>query len=355
MARLRISVLIDTYNHERFIEEAVQSVLAQDFPVADREILVVDDGSTDNTPDLLRKFGPQIRILRKPNGGQASAFNLGIPECTGEIVAFLDGDDWWTPAKLSRIVQVFATNANVGLVGHGIREVFSDGGEILQTLHEEQQFQVNSIESARLFRLRKAFLGTSRMAVRTSVLHQMGKVPETLRLQADEYIFTMAAILSQTIILKDPLTYYRLHSSNGFQVSSKEPVALRKKYQVLADLAKSLQAALAQRGVKKEVSEAILAAIQTESTLIRLAVDGGFPWETVFTEFQESRILYPNASTGKRILKLASLLPAFVMPPKAYYQIRNKVTSSRLYTHIREKWMPQSRLDHIDRQTSSRS
>src|SRR5882724_5067565 len=98
-----VSVLIDTYNHERFIEEAIQSVLSQDFPAAEREILVVDDGSTDCTPQILAKYASQIRILRKPNGGQASAFNLGIPECQGELIAFLDGDDWWAPNKLSTV------------------------------------------------------------------------------------------------------------------------------------------------------------------------------------------------------------------------------------------------------------
>src|ERR1051325_2162678 len=89
------SVLIDTYNHERFIEQAIVSVLEQDFPASEREILVVDDGSTDGTPEIVKKFEPQVRLLRKKNGGQASAFNAGIPECKGEIVAFLDGDDWW--------------------------------------------------------------------------------------------------------------------------------------------------------------------------------------------------------------------------------------------------------------------
>src|SRR5208283_2761542 len=92
-----ISVLIDTYNHERFIEQAILSVLEQDFPASGREILVVDDGSQDRTPEIAAKFGPQVRLLRKANGGQASAFNAGIPECQGEIVAFLDGDDWWAP------------------------------------------------------------------------------------------------------------------------------------------------------------------------------------------------------------------------------------------------------------------
>ena len=73
------SVLIDTCNHESFIEQAVRSVLDQDFSSAGYEIIVVDDGSTDRTASILRAFGPRIRVLHKQNGGQASAFNLGIP------------------------------------------------------------------------------------------------------------------------------------------------------------------------------------------------------------------------------------------------------------------------------------
>ena len=97
-----VTVLVDTFNHERFIEAAILSVLAQDFPAAETEILVVDDGSTDKTPEIVRKFGSRVRLIRKKNGGQASAFNVGISEARGEIVAFLDGDDWWTRNKLSR-------------------------------------------------------------------------------------------------------------------------------------------------------------------------------------------------------------------------------------------------------------
>jgi len=117
MSRPFISVLIDTYNHERFIEQAIRSALEQDFPVADREILIVDDGSTDKTPEILRQFEPGIRILQKTNGGQASAFNRGIPECRGEIIAFLDGDDWWAANKLSCIVAAFAAKSRSGYGG----------------------------------------------------------------------------------------------------------------------------------------------------------------------------------------------------------------------------------------------
>jgi glycosyltransferase involved in cell wall biosynthesis len=100
-----VSVLIDTYNHERFIEEAIVSVREQDYPATEREIIVVDDGSTDRTPEIVRKFEPRLRLIRKPNGGQASAFNVGIPECKGEIISFLDGDDWWAKEKLRKVAS----------------------------------------------------------------------------------------------------------------------------------------------------------------------------------------------------------------------------------------------------------
>ncbi len=89
------TVLIDAYNYGEYIEEAVASALGQDFPPEEREILVVDDGSTDDTHERLRKFGEAIRYLRKPNGGQASAFNFGFEHARGEVIALLDADDVW--------------------------------------------------------------------------------------------------------------------------------------------------------------------------------------------------------------------------------------------------------------------
>src|SRR5882672_8675367 len=127
MSKAFVSVLIDTYNHERFIEQAITSVLEQDFSAGDREVIVVDDGSTDRTAEIVRKFEPQVRLIRKANGGQASAFNKGIPECRGEIVAFLDGDDWWAQGKLTEVTKAMQEDASVGLVGHGIVTVHQDG------------------------------------------------------------------------------------------------------------------------------------------------------------------------------------------------------------------------------------
>jgi len=166
LAKLPISVLIDTYNHERFIEKAINSVLEQGFPVTEREIIVVDDGSTDRTPQLVKRFEAHLRYIRKENDGQASAFNVGIPECRGEIIAFLDGDDYWLPGKLSRVVDVLAKNSAVGFVGHAIKESLPDGQERISAPAKDEQLRIQSLESARLFRLSKSFLGTSRMTMR---------------------------------------------------------------------------------------------------------------------------------------------------------------------------------------------
>ena len=114
------TVLIDTYNYGQYIEEAVSSVLEQDFPAEEREILVVDDGSTDDTQERLRKFGDAICVLRKPNGGQASAFNFGFERARGGVVALLDADDVWLPGKLGRIHEVFEHNPDAGMAYHRV-------------------------------------------------------------------------------------------------------------------------------------------------------------------------------------------------------------------------------------------
>lgn len=349
MAKVFVSVLIDTYNHERFIGEAVSSVLAQDFPATDREILVVDDGSTDRTPEILAKFAPEIRILHKSNGGQASAFNHGIPECRGEIVAFLDGDDWWAPHKLSAIVNAFSSNPAVGLIGHSITEVLANGAQRSELVRDSPQFRIDSEAGARIFRLRKSFLGTSRMAFRVDLLRRIGPAPEALTIQADEFLFTLGALFSEVLLLRDPLTFYRLQGQNLFQVSDRNLPALRRKHAVLLALADSLRRRFAEEQVSAGICHSIVGAVQTEADALRLALGEGSPLDTFRTELRSYNLHHEHASPVRRLLKYFSLLPALLLSPRRYNAIKDRLASNSLYAKAREKFLPFHRPDHVDR------
>jgi glycosyltransferase involved in cell wall biosynthesis len=350
MARPFFSILIDTYNHERFIDEALQSVLSQNFPAADREILVVDDGSTDRTPEILRKYQPQIRVLRKTNGGQASAFNFGIPECLGEIVAFLDGDDWWAPGKLQQVAQAMTAEPELGFVGHGIVVVFQDGSQRAETLRNGFSFQANTVAGALTFRRRCAFMGTSRMAIRKTLLDQIGPVPEEIQVQADEYLYTLTAVRMPVCILPEPLTFYRLHADNGFILSAPDPQKLRRKQKSLEALVAGLSQALRQQGIAPDIQRALLAYSSACADQIRLLLDGGWPWETFQTEKALYDVNHPDAPVSHRLFKSLVLSMSLFVPPSRFYRVQQSLAQNRIYQSLRRNWLPSPEMPHIQTQ-----
>lgn len=124
----KTSVVIPTYNYGRFIGEALRSVFAQTLsPV---EVIVVDDGSTDETAEAVAEFGERVRYIRQENAGVCAARNRGVAESSGDLIAFLDADDIWEPTKLEKQAAKFA-DPEVGLVHCGMREFDSDTGETL--------------------------------------------------------------------------------------------------------------------------------------------------------------------------------------------------------------------------------
>jgi hypothetical protein len=339
MPRPFVSILIDTYNHERFIGEAVRSVLEQDFPGSDREILVVDDGSWDGTPDILEAFQPHIRILRKANGGQASAFNFGIPECRGEVIAFLDGDDWWLPGKLRRVAEIFSKEPLVGVLGHGILQV-SEGGCHKVAPASELRFRLDSALSAELFRLHRCYLGTSRLALRAELARKILPVPKSLSFEADEYLFTLAPVLGDTVILQELLTCYRMHGANLFLASGGTREGERRKQLVLTALAAELRAVLSRWGVAPDVTRIVVEMVELEATQLRLQFDGGSPWETFRTETTIYRIQHKGVSRRSRVFRALSMVPALLLPPRWFYAGRRWLASQAWYLRTRKSILP---------------
>ncbi len=107
-----VSILINNYNYGRFLGDAIRSALAQSY--ANLEIVVVDDGSTDNSVETAQTFGDVVHLIAKENGGQASSFNAGFAASRGEIICLLDADDEFLPGKVERIVEVFRQNPEIG-------------------------------------------------------------------------------------------------------------------------------------------------------------------------------------------------------------------------------------------------
>lgn len=121
MSAPTVSVIVPAYNAAAFLRRAIDSVLGQTW--RDVELIVVDDGSTDDTLQVLAGYGDGLRVLTQANAGPAAARNRGLRESHGEFVAFLDADDWWLPAKLERQVALMRSRPEVGFCSTASRVV----------------------------------------------------------------------------------------------------------------------------------------------------------------------------------------------------------------------------------------
>ena len=124
-----ISVIIPTYNYGRFISDAIRSVLAQTYRPL--ETIVVDDGSTDGTEEVVGLFGDAVTYIRQSNAGVCAARNHGVERSSGELIAFLDADDVWEPSKLERQSSKFDRD-DIGLVHSGMREFDGETGHTIR-------------------------------------------------------------------------------------------------------------------------------------------------------------------------------------------------------------------------------
>jgi glycosyltransferase involved in cell wall biosynthesis len=125
-----VSVVIPTYNYGRFISQAIRSVLDQTSPPS--EIIVVDDGSTDETKAVVDRFDALVRYIHQSNAGVCDARNRGVAEATSELIAFLDADDTWEPTNLEKHLARFESDDEPGLVHSGLREFDDKTGETIQ-------------------------------------------------------------------------------------------------------------------------------------------------------------------------------------------------------------------------------
>ena len=228
-----ISVILPVYNMGRYVAEAVASIQAQRYEPL--EILLIDDGSTDDTPKVAARFGDAIRYIRKPNGGAASARNTGLQEARGEIIATLDADDQWPENKLALQVPRLLAADEPDVVSGRIRYVELPGALMLDYRFEGPDQTVAHIHLGAALYRRRAF-------------DQVGGFDESLRVGDDQDWFLRARELGLKVVVMHEVTLlYRLHDSNMTRGATAE------KLELAAVIRKSLERRRKAGGVAKEL------------------------------------------------------------------------------------------------------
>lgn len=264
-----VSILINNYNYDRFLAQAIDSALNQTYPHV--EVVVVDDGSTDQSRDVILEYGDRIIPVLKENGGQSSAFNAAFEQSNGDLLFFLDSDDVFLPDKVEKLVDLFkqitVENSDI-LLFHAL-EIIDDQGKPLSidplsgscewkdlnAAKERKQVLDGALTqistSAEVYRHANKYRyipylasPTSGFALTRSLATQVFPLPwQNIKTSGDDFLVKAASLLGDIYSTEAVLTQYRVHGSNNWY-GRKKPV----KKEFLCAVDEFLNAKLKQKG-----------------------------------------------------------------------------------------------------------
>jgi len=198
-----VSVVIPTYNRGELLIETIESILAQ--TAKPGEVIVVDDGSTDDTQERLARYADRVRYVRQPNQGVAAARNHGVREARGKWIAFIDSDDVWHPRKLECQLRVLADYPDLGILGTAL---FNWPAPEFPNVSCEVSGKVTFIPWDRL--VVRNYLATSSVIARRDVLDRVGEFDTNLQGPEDRDLWLRIGETAAVANLKTPLTGYRV-------------------------------------------------------------------------------------------------------------------------------------------------
>jgi glycosyltransferase involved in cell wall biosynthesis len=217
---LSVDVVISNHNYGAFVGEAVESAQRQSHPRV--KVVVVDDGSTDDSRERLRQYDGAADVILKENGGQASALNAGLARCNGDIVMFLDADDALHPDAATRAAAAFGTDPGAARVQFRMDVIDAEGRPTGVTKPEPHipmpNGELGAAELAFPFDL--AWLPMSGNAFRASALKRILPIPERVypRCGADWYLVHLTTLLGRVISLGEIGASYRVHGGNSYEL-----------------------------------------------------------------------------------------------------------------------------------------
>ncbi|HVW90679.1 MAG TPA: glycosyltransferase [Gaiellaceae bacterium] len=216
-----VSVIVTAYNVGRFVERALESALAQDYPSI--EVVVVDDGSTDDTPEVLARFADRVTVVTQANGGVQRATSAGLARVRGDYIAFLDGDDTWPSDRIRRMVELLEARPEVGLV-HGDMAVIDEHDRIVHPSFFESSRIVRHAGDVYGILVHANFASGGASMVRGSLKSRFAPIPDSFPWQ-DWWVSLRVAEVAEVAQIDGILNNYRRHDANfGFGVTGERQV-----------------------------------------------------------------------------------------------------------------------------------
>jgi glycosyltransferase involved in cell wall biosynthesis len=204
-----VSIIVTSYNYAPFLRDAVDSALAQDYQHT--EVIVVDDGSTDASRQILAAYRGRVHLHFKENGGQSSSVNAGYRACRGELIMTLDADDVLEPNAVSSVVRAWTPDL---IEVHFPLKLINQDGSLRPGLTPSARIASGDIASILLQNGRYIGPPSSGNVYSRTVLDAIMPIPEETWSHSDAYLETLTPFYGRVLALDEPLARYRIHSSN---------------------------------------------------------------------------------------------------------------------------------------------
>ena len=205
----KVSIILPVYNSAEFVEEALESIRQQTY--RDYEVVVVDDGSQDQTGEIVKRYKDRFRYLFQEHGGPAKARNRGIRESTGKYIAFLDSDDLWLPTKLEKQADMMDRNPELDMV---ITEnlCFNERGVFMPWMGKRKKLMEGDIAKNIFLH---SWVVTPTVMVKREVFDRVGLFEEELQLAEDDNMWVRIAANFKVGLLNEVLVKVRDHPSRS--------------------------------------------------------------------------------------------------------------------------------------------
>jgi glycosyltransferase involved in cell wall biosynthesis len=217
-----VSVIIPTYNYAQYISEAIDSVLNSDFPQDEIEIIVIDDGSQDNTSEVVAAYESRVKYIFQENAGKAWATKIGIDCSTGKYLFNLDADDLFLPNKITEVVQIFEKNPDIVHVAHPalcwqVDEDTKSRELIPENVIGRKWFGRDLLTF--FYRRSILFGGGSTFAGRMEAIRKFS-IPKEVDIYIDEYLVMCTLNQGYSYFIDSPLSIWRIHGNNYSSILS---------------------------------------------------------------------------------------------------------------------------------------